>query len=156
MVWMVDMVENDKAVVDCCNTIFVNSVKPRVGKSIKVLYGWERGKPAITFEPTDAVVSPQLVYHSHQMFHTVEEAIAYTNLMRNPNKSLGRIDCCQVIYFCLTREIYKSPNFLYRFNPDSNTVSPALLLAARCSRIRRVIESFVVLDCKISRKGLRA
>jgi len=76
---MVDMVENDKAVIDRCDTILVNFVKPCVGTSIKVLYGWERGKRVILIAPPDAVVSPWLVYHSHQLFHTVEEAIAYIN-----------------------------------------------------------------------------
>lgn len=76
---MIDMVENDKADIDRCDCVLVNFVKPSVGTSMEVLYGWERGKKIILIAPPDVVVSPWLVYHSHQMFHTVEEAIAYIN-----------------------------------------------------------------------------
>ncbi len=76
---MLDMVENDKADIDACDTVLVNFVKPSVGTSMEVLYGWERGKRIVLVAPRDVVVSPWLIYHSHQVFHSVEDAVAYIN-----------------------------------------------------------------------------
>ena len=76
---MMDMVVNDKADIDLCNVVLVNFVKPSVGTSMEVLYGWERGKKIILVAPLDTVISPWLVYHSHHIFHTVEEAVDYIN-----------------------------------------------------------------------------
>ncbi len=76
---MVDMVENDKADIDGCNAILVNFVKPSVGTSMEVLYGWERGKKIVLVAPPEISVSPWLVYHSHHVFHTVDDAIAFIN-----------------------------------------------------------------------------
>jgi hypothetical protein len=78
---MVDMVENDKADIDLCDVVLVNFVKPSVGTSMEVLYGWERGKKVVLVAPRDTVISPWLVYHSHQLFHTVEDAVKYINKM---------------------------------------------------------------------------
>lgn len=76
---MTDMVENDKADIDACNIVLVNFVKPSVGTSMEVLYGWERGKKVVLVAPRDTVVSPWLIYHSHHVFHTIEEAVAFIN-----------------------------------------------------------------------------
>lgn len=76
---MRDMVENDKADIDTCDTVLVNFVKPSVGTSMEVLYGWERGKNIILVAPRKIVVSPWLVYHSHQLFQTIEDAVKYIN-----------------------------------------------------------------------------
>lgn len=76
---MMDMVVNDKADIDACNIVLVNFVKPSVGTSMEVLYGWERGKKIILVAPPYIVVSPWLIYHSHHVFHTVEEAVAFVN-----------------------------------------------------------------------------
>lgn len=76
---MRDMVENDKADIDRCDAVLVNFVKPSVGTSMEVLYGWERGKRIVLVAPPGANVSPWLVYHSHKVFETVEEAISYLN-----------------------------------------------------------------------------
>ncbi len=76
---MVDMVENDKADIDGCDVVLINFVKPSVGTSMEVLYGWERGKKIILVAPTEVSVSPWLVYHSHKVFHAIEEAVAYIN-----------------------------------------------------------------------------
>ncbi len=73
------MVENDKADIDACDTVLVNFVKPSVGASMEVLYGWERGKNVILVAPPDASVSPWLVYHSRQLFQTIEDAVKYIN-----------------------------------------------------------------------------
>ena len=76
---MRDMVENDKADIDRCDTILVNFVKPSVGTSMEVLYGWERGKNIILVAPREIIISPWLVYHSHQLFQTIEDAVKYIN-----------------------------------------------------------------------------
>lgn len=76
---MVDMVENDKADIDACDTVLVNFVKPSVGTSMEVLYGWERGKKIVLVAPPEATVSPWLIYHSHRLFHTIEDAVSYIN-----------------------------------------------------------------------------
>lgn len=76
---MIDMVENDKADIDVCDTILVNFVKPSVGTSMEVLYGWERGKHIVLVATHDIVVSPWLVYHSHRLFQTIEDAVKYIN-----------------------------------------------------------------------------
>ena len=78
---MVDMVENDKADIDACDTVLVNFVKPSVGTSMEVLYGWERGKKIVLVAPIETTVSPWLIYHSHQLFHTIEDAVTYINEM---------------------------------------------------------------------------
>ena len=76
---MMDMVVNDKADIDACNIVLVNFVKPSVGTSMEVLYGWERGKSVVLVAPRETIVSPWLIYHSHHVFHTVEEAVSYIN-----------------------------------------------------------------------------
>ena len=65
---MVDMVENDEADFDFCDTVPVNLIKPSVGTSIEVLYGWERGKHIVLVAPPEIIVSPWLVYHNHRLF----------------------------------------------------------------------------------------
>lgn len=76
---MTDMVVNDKADIDACDTVLVNFIKPSVGTSMEVLYGWERGKRVVLVAPPDIAVSPWLVYHSHHVFHTVQKAVEYIN-----------------------------------------------------------------------------
>ena len=76
---MRDMVENDKADIDRCDAILVNFIKPSVGTSMEVLYGWERGKNVILVAPPETGVSPWLVYHSHQLFQKMEDAVKYIN-----------------------------------------------------------------------------
>ncbi len=78
---MIDMVENDKADIDASDVVLVNFVKPSVGTSMEVLYGWERGKTIILVAPQDVVINPWLVYHSHHLFHRVEDAVAHINRM---------------------------------------------------------------------------
>ena len=76
---MMDMVVNDKADIDGCDTLLVNFVKPSVGTSMEVLYAWERGKRVVLVAPRGAVVSPWLVYHSHHVFHSIDEAVRHIN-----------------------------------------------------------------------------
>ena len=76
---MMDMVINDKADIDTCDIVLVNFVKPSVGTSMEVLYGWERGKKIVLVAPRDTVISPWLVYHSHYLFHTLDDAVKFIN-----------------------------------------------------------------------------
>ncbi len=76
---MIDMVENDKADIDECDTVLVNFIKPSVGTSMEILYAWERGKRIVLVAPRDTVISPWLVYHSHHVFYAIEEAVAFIN-----------------------------------------------------------------------------
>jgi len=76
---MRDMVLNDKADIDNCDIVLVNFVKPSVGTSMEVLYGWERGKSIILVAPSDPIISPWMIYHSHTVFHKVEDAVAHIN-----------------------------------------------------------------------------
>jgi hypothetical protein len=76
---MLDMVVNDKADIDACDTLLVNFIKPSVGTSMEVLYAWERGKSIVLVAPQDAAVSPWLVYHSHYVFHSIDEAVRHIN-----------------------------------------------------------------------------
>jgi hypothetical protein len=76
---MMDMVAGDKADIDACNIVLVNFVKPSVGTSMEVLYGWERGKKIILIAPPHTTISPWLIYHSHHVFHTIEESVAFIN-----------------------------------------------------------------------------
>lgn len=76
---MTEMVEKDKADLDECDVVLVNFVKPSVGTSMEVLYGWERGKKIVLIAPPETSVSPWLVYHSHHVFPTLSEAVAFIN-----------------------------------------------------------------------------
>jgi len=76
---MVDMVESDKADINGCDIVLVNFIKPSVGTSMEILYAWERNKKVVLVAPHDMVISPWLVYHSHHVFHAIEEAVAFIN-----------------------------------------------------------------------------
>ena len=80
---MLDMVLNDKADIDASDAILVNFLKPSVGTSMEVLYGWERGKMIVLIAPGNSIVSPWLIYHSHHVFPSVEEAVAFMNHAEN-------------------------------------------------------------------------
>ncbi len=76
---MLDMVVNDKADIDACDTLLVNFVRPSVGTSMEVLYAWERGKHVVLVAPHGVIVSPWLVFHSHHVFHSVDDAVRHIN-----------------------------------------------------------------------------
>jgi len=68
-----DLVENDKIDIEMCDIILVNFIRPSVGTSMEILHSWERGKRVIVVceEYTN---DAWLVYHSHDIFRTLEEA----------------------------------------------------------------------------------
>ncbi|MCA1602547.1 MAG: nucleoside 2-deoxyribosyltransferase [Acidobacteria bacterium] len=90
---MIDMVENDKADIDASDVVLVNFVKPSVGTSMEVLYAWERSKKVILIAPQSTVISPWLVYHSHHVFPTVEDAVAHINRMSFEGITEGNQQC---------------------------------------------------------------
>ncbi len=74
-----EIVEYDKADIDACDILLVNYVKPSVGTSMEMLYAWERGKRVLLVAPRESVLSPWLLYHSHQVFHSMQDALAHIN-----------------------------------------------------------------------------
>ena len=74
-----EIVEGDKSDIDLCDMILVNYIKPSVGTSMEILYAYERNKVVITVADKSLVLSPWLVYHSHKIFNTMEDAIKYIN-----------------------------------------------------------------------------
>jgi nucleoside 2-deoxyribosyltransferase len=74
-----EIVEFDKLDVDNCDTVLVNYVKPSVGTSMEVLYAWERGKRVVVVHEPGAVLSPWLVYHSHERATSMREACDLIN-----------------------------------------------------------------------------
>ncbi len=90
---MIDMVENDKADIDASDVVLVSFVKPSLGTSMEVLYAWERGKKVILVAPQRMVISPWLVYHSHHVFYTVEDAVAHINQMSLEGTTGGNQRC---------------------------------------------------------------
>jgi nucleoside 2-deoxyribosyltransferase len=72
-----EIVELDKIDVTNSDVLLVNYDKPSVGTSMEVLYAFERGKLVVVVCRGDASISPWLRYHSHKIFPSFEEAIAY-------------------------------------------------------------------------------
>ena len=92
---IVEVVERDKADIDDCAIVLVNFIKPSVGTSMEILYAWERGKTVVLVAPQNSIISPWLLYHSHKVFFTLEDAIASINEMvcgAPGNKPVTEID----------------------------------------------------------------
>lgn len=68
------IVEEDKALIDICDVLLVNHLKPSVGTSMEILYAWER-KKRIYGVSNNGQVSPWLLYHCHRIFQTLEGAV---------------------------------------------------------------------------------
>src|SRR5438105_2818876 len=66
-----EIVENDKSDIDSCDTIVVWFERPSVGTSMEILYAWERGKPIILIDRSNAPLSPWLRYHSTQIVNSI-------------------------------------------------------------------------------------
>ena len=67
------LVEDDKIDIAMSDTILVNFLRPSVGTSMEIHHGWERGKRIITV-CEEYSNDGWLVYHSHHMYRTMEEA----------------------------------------------------------------------------------
>ena len=74
-----EIVENDKADIDCCDYLLVMYTKPSVGTSMEVLYAWERGKPVIVVDQSEKPISPWMAYHAHIVLMSLPEAVEFLN-----------------------------------------------------------------------------
>lgn len=73
-----EIVEFDKIDVTDSDVILVNYDKPSVGTSMEVLYAWERGKLVVVVAKNGkAGLSPWLLYHSHAVFQSFDEALGW-------------------------------------------------------------------------------
>ena len=70
------IVEDDKVLIDSCDILLVNHLKPSVGTSMEILYAWERGKKVYLI-CEDGEVSPWLLYHATKIFKSQSDALAY-------------------------------------------------------------------------------
>lgn len=72
------IVEFDKIDVINSDVILVNYDKPSVGTSMEVLYAWERGKLVVVVSKNGKQgLSPWLLYHSHAVCTSFEQAVNY-------------------------------------------------------------------------------
>lgn len=75
-----EIVEGDKVDIDKSNYLIVSYDKPSVGTSMEILYAWERNKPVFVITSPETKLSPWLVYHSTEVFHSLDEVINYINV----------------------------------------------------------------------------
>ena len=72
------IVEEDKAFIDDCDILLVNYLKPSVGTSMEILYGWERKKHIIVVSENPET-SPWLIYHADKICNSLTEAVEHIN-----------------------------------------------------------------------------
>jgi len=70
------IVEEDKASIDTADVLLINHIKASVGTSMEVLYAWERDKHIVIINPYGEI-SPWLIYHSHKICGSIDDAVAY-------------------------------------------------------------------------------
>ena len=68
------LVEEDKIAIELSDIVLVNFTSKSIGTSMEILYAWERGKRIIVVSE-DFTEDPWLVYHSHNICRTMEEAL---------------------------------------------------------------------------------
>jgi hypothetical protein len=67
-----EIVELDKQDIDGCDVLLMNCLRPSVGTSMEVLYGWTRCRHVVVI--AQAPVSPWLRYHA-EVVGSLEEAV---------------------------------------------------------------------------------
>ncbi len=82
------LVEDDKIDIELSDIILVNFLRPSVGTSMEILHGWERGKRVITV-CKDYSNDGWLVYHSHHLYRTMDEAYEKIFELRAEYEHLG-------------------------------------------------------------------
>lgn len=82
------LVEDDKIDIELCDIILVNFLRPSVGTSMEILHGWERGKRVITV-CEEYSNDGWLVYHSHHLYRTMDEAYEKIFELRQEYEHLG-------------------------------------------------------------------
>ena len=68
------IVEEDKLDIQLSDVVLVNYYKPSVGTSMEIIHAWERNRRVILVCAEGTQLSPWLIYHSHNIYHTFEEA----------------------------------------------------------------------------------
>jgi nucleoside 2-deoxyribosyltransferase len=70
-----EIVENDKSDIDQCDIILVFYERPSIGTAMEVLYAFDRSKFIVVVNKSDRPISPWLLYHSHEVVSSLEDAI---------------------------------------------------------------------------------
>jgi nucleoside 2-deoxyribosyltransferase len=70
------IVEEDKALIDTCDILLVNYLKPSIGTCMEILYAWERRKQVLVVSQDDEH-SPWLIYHAERIFSSLEDALSH-------------------------------------------------------------------------------
>lgn len=74
------IVEEDKILIDSCDILLVNHTKPSIGTSMEILYAWER-KKSVVVVTKNSENSPWLIYHSHDILSSLNQAIEYIRML---------------------------------------------------------------------------
>jgi hypothetical protein len=71
-----EIVENDKKDIAASLTILVYYDKPSVGTSMEVYMAHSMGKRIVLVDKSGKPLSPWLIYHCHEVYKSLDEAIA--------------------------------------------------------------------------------
>ena len=82
------LVENDKIDIEFSDVLLVNFLKPSVGTAIEIIHAWERGKRIITV-CEEYTQDAWLVYHSHHIYRTLDEAYEKIFELRSEYEHMG-------------------------------------------------------------------
>ena len=83
-----EIVELDKKDINNSDILLVSYIKPSVGTSMEVLYGYEKNKYIITFT-IETKISPWLRYHSDKIYNSLTEGLNEI-LFRNTQTIMGK------------------------------------------------------------------
>ncbi len=67
------LVEEDKIAIELCDIVLINFTSKSMGTAMEMLYAWEHGKRIIVVSE-EFTEDPWVVYHSHNIYRTLEEA----------------------------------------------------------------------------------
>jgi len=79
-----DLVEEDKIDIEMSDVLLVNYTKISAGTNMEIFLGWQKHKRVIVVAPEGMQLSPWVHYHSHKVFHTMEEA--YDHIVQFNNR----------------------------------------------------------------------
>jgi nucleoside 2-deoxyribosyltransferase len=71
-----EIVENDKLDIQASDVLLVYYDKPSVGTSMEVYLAHGKGKRIVLVDRSDKPLSPWLIYHAHEVYKSLDEAIA--------------------------------------------------------------------------------
>jgi nucleoside 2-deoxyribosyltransferase len=69
-----DLVEADKIDIEASDMLLVNYTKVSVGTSMEIVIAWMKDKHVVVVAPEGMRLSAWVFYHSHRIFHTMQEA----------------------------------------------------------------------------------